>query len=129
MTDDERTGRDGTPGWAYDEDGYCVRCGNGRWKHHMPDCELRDALELADRMATALEAASECLGYHRSSPCHYCGGERGGRDCEDPRCEGVECAFCHRRWPCDSWYAGERAAGALRAWREAGAPADTPARA
>lgn len=38
-------GVDGTPGWAYDEDGYCVCCGNGRWKHHMPECRLRDALE------------------------------------------------------------------------------------
>lgn len=34
-----------TPSWAYDEDGYCVCCGNGRWKYHMPDCELRDALD------------------------------------------------------------------------------------
>lgn len=34
-----------TPPWAYDEDGYCVCCGNGRWKYHMPDCELRDALD------------------------------------------------------------------------------------
>lgn len=38
-------GIDGTPTWAYDEDGYCVCCGNGRWKYHMPGCELRDALD------------------------------------------------------------------------------------
>jgi len=38
-------GKDGTPGWAYDEDGYCVCCGNGRWKGHMPECALRDALD------------------------------------------------------------------------------------
>ena len=38
-------GKDGTPAWAYDEDGYCVCCGNGRWKHHMPERELRDALD------------------------------------------------------------------------------------
>lgn len=38
-------GVDGTPAWAYDEDGYCVCCGNGRWKYHRPDCELRDALD------------------------------------------------------------------------------------
>lgn len=38
-------GIDGTPGWAYDEDGYCVCCGNGRWKHHFPGCVLRDALD------------------------------------------------------------------------------------
>lgn len=42
---DDKPGVDGTPGWAYDEDGYCVACGNGRWKHHMPECELRDALD------------------------------------------------------------------------------------
>lgn len=41
-------GIDGTPGWAYDEDGYCVCCGNGRWKHHMPECELRDLLSVQD---------------------------------------------------------------------------------
>lgn len=42
---DDPPGIDGTPGWAYTEDGYCVCCGNGRWKHHMPGCELRDALD------------------------------------------------------------------------------------
>lgn len=39
------TGMDGTPFWAYDEDGYCVCCGNGRWTLHTFDCELRDALD------------------------------------------------------------------------------------
>ncbi len=47
---DAEPGKDGTPGWAYDEDGYCVCCGNGRWKYHFPRCVLRDALD-------ALEAA------------------------------------------------------------------------
>ena len=42
-------GKDGTPGWAYGEDG-CVCCGNGRWKFHMPECHLRDALEALDRI-------------------------------------------------------------------------------
>lgn len=42
----EGLGVDGTPAWAYDQDGYCVCCGFGRWKHHGPDCELRDALDL-----------------------------------------------------------------------------------
>lgn len=32
------------PLWVYDEDGYCVCCGNGKWKHHMPECELADLL-------------------------------------------------------------------------------------
>lgn len=41
------SGIDGTPAWAYDEDHYCVCCGNGRWKYHMPECELRDALDIA----------------------------------------------------------------------------------
>jgi hypothetical protein len=41
----EQAGIDGTPAWAYDEDGYCVCCGNGRWKHHMAECQLRDALD------------------------------------------------------------------------------------
>lgn len=35
-----------TPGWAYNEDGYCVDCGHGRWKFHAPWCALADALEL-----------------------------------------------------------------------------------
>lgn len=44
-------GIDGTPSWAYGEDGYCVCCGNGRWKYHMPGCQLRDALDaLRDRL-------------------------------------------------------------------------------
>jgi hypothetical protein len=46
---DEQPGVDDTPSWAYDEDGYCVWCGNGRWKHHMPECELRDALDALRR--------------------------------------------------------------------------------
>ncbi len=40
--------KDDTPDWAYDEDGYCVCCGNGKWKYHMPECELRDALDTPD---------------------------------------------------------------------------------
>lgn len=43
---------DDTPSWCYDEDGYCIRCGNGRWKHHMPDCELRDLLDASARCST-----------------------------------------------------------------------------
>lgn len=42
---DASPGIDGTPAWCYDEDGYCIRCGNGRWKHHTPGCELRDLLD------------------------------------------------------------------------------------
>lgn len=40
---------DNTPDWAYDEDGYCVCCGNGRWKFHAVECGLRDLLDLKDR--------------------------------------------------------------------------------
>lgn len=45
MIDEILEGIDGTPLWAYNEDGYCVCCGNGIWKHHMPQCQLRDALD------------------------------------------------------------------------------------
>ena len=46
-TDDHtfRSGKDGTPSWAYDEDHYCVCCGHGSWKYHTYDCELRDSLD------------------------------------------------------------------------------------
>lgn len=52
VTAAEKAGR---PDWAYDEDGYCIDpdCGNGRWKHHAPDCHIADLL---DRLA-ASEAA------------------------------------------------------------------------
>ena len=53
---------DGTPAWAYDEDGYCVCCGNGHWKHHMPECELRDALDAVGRVANLdIEGATKAL--------------------------------------------------------------------
>lgn len=42
-------GKDGTPGWAYDEDGYCVCCDAGRWKFHMPECHLREALDALEQ--------------------------------------------------------------------------------
>ena len=42
---DDTEGIDGTPAWAYDSDGCCVCCENGRRMHHDPDCELRDALD------------------------------------------------------------------------------------
>lgn len=31
------------PDDPYDEDGYCQFCGNGRWKHHGPECLWQDA--------------------------------------------------------------------------------------
>lgn len=31
---------------VYDEDGYCVCCGNGWWKNHMPDCGIADDMDL-----------------------------------------------------------------------------------
>ncbi len=37
------------PEWAYNEDHYCVACGNGNWKAHAPWCEIAhlfDQLEL-----------------------------------------------------------------------------------
>ncbi len=51
--------KDGTPEWAYDEDGYCVCCGNGNWKYHMPECELRDGLDAARLVADALDKAGQ----------------------------------------------------------------------
>ena len=57
--------KDGTPNWAYDEDGYCVCCGNGHWKHHMPECELRDSLDAARKYANPnIEAGVEVLDPH-----------------------------------------------------------------
>lgn len=47
-----KPGLDGTPRWAYDEDHYCVCCGAGDWKHHAPECELRDALDALKSLAT-----------------------------------------------------------------------------
>lgn len=32
-------------GKVYDEDSYCVACGNGRWKHHMPQCQIADLID------------------------------------------------------------------------------------
>lgn len=43
-------GKDGTPEWAYDEDGYCVCCFNGKWKYHAPWCGLRNALDVCNFM-------------------------------------------------------------------------------
>jgi hypothetical protein len=51
-----------TPGWAYDEDGYCVCCGNGNWKFHAPECDLRDALDAEmerERLITAIRQHRE----------------------------------------------------------------------
>lgn len=42
----DATNPSATPDWAYTEDGYCICCGNGKWKFHMPWCELRDALDV-----------------------------------------------------------------------------------
>lgn len=41
---ERQNGKDGTPAWCYDEDGYCIRCGYGRWRFHGAECELRDLL-------------------------------------------------------------------------------------
>lgn len=55
-------GKDGTPSWAYDEDGYCVGCGNGYWRYH-GYCQLRDAL---DALTAAMFRRSVlALGYRR----------------------------------------------------------------
>lgn len=48
--DEDEPGIDGTPGWAYNEDGYCVCCGYGRWRFHGVECELRDGIEALERL-------------------------------------------------------------------------------
>lgn len=52
-----------------DEDGYCVVCGDGKWKSHFPKCTLCDAadeiFELRNRIAQ-LEQALDSLGYLRA---------------------------------------------------------------
>jgi len=59
-------GNDGTPSWAYDEDGYCFVCGNGRWKSHMPECHLRDVLDQAAIGECLADALMDELGYEVS---------------------------------------------------------------
>lgn len=54
-------GKDGTPGWAYDEDGYCTCCGNGHWKYHMPGCYLAAALEKNAEVAEIMHAMAARL--------------------------------------------------------------------
>jgi hypothetical protein len=49
---------DGTPAWVYDEDGYCMCCGNGRWKPHMAYCDLRDVLDRLDTMTRIVNLAA-----------------------------------------------------------------------
>lgn len=53
---------DDTPEWAYEDDGgYCVCCGNGWWKRHMPDCELRDIIEQRNALLELARAADDLL--------------------------------------------------------------------
>lgn len=49
--------KDDTPAWAYDEDGYCIRCGSGRWRFHMAGCELRDSLDIIRDLTTSKDTA------------------------------------------------------------------------
>lgn len=35
------------PAWAYCEDGYCVDCGNGKWKAHNTWCEIAYLIDRA----------------------------------------------------------------------------------
>lgn len=75
-------GYDNTPIWAYDEDGYCVCCGNGRWKFHMPECELRDALDIVRGLAASEDTAGpDDDGFPIA--CHFCGAEPPELDVDD----------------------------------------------
>ncbi len=44
-------------GKVYDEDGYCVACGNGKWKHHMPQCEIADLIDKIGKLERLLDDA------------------------------------------------------------------------
>lgn len=55
------------PAWAYDEDGYCHVCGNGRWKPHHPDCGLADTLDLLQ----VAEAEMAALKARRCDGCSW----------------------------------------------------------
>lgn len=74
------------PLWVYDEDGYCVCCGNGKWKHHMPECELADL-----------------LAYRALRPdCPTCHGDKVVR----PFSTGNPCPDCtDGKMPLDKWVA------------------------
>lgn len=37
-----------------DEDGYCVVCGDGKWKSHFPKCTLCDAADEIERLRARL---------------------------------------------------------------------------
>lgn len=45
MTDDWPPLPDVLPVHPCDDDGYCVWCGNGRWKEHAPWCSWADVVE------------------------------------------------------------------------------------
>lgn len=42
-------------GKIYDEDGYCVACGSGKWKHHMPQCQVADLIDAIREAITVIE--------------------------------------------------------------------------
>ena len=42
-------------GALYTEDGYCVACGNGNWKSHMPQCKIADLQARISELEAALE--------------------------------------------------------------------------
>lgn len=49
-----------------DEDGYCVVCGDGKWKSHFPKCTLCDAADELERLRSLITAYVEADdGYHR----------------------------------------------------------------
>lgn len=50
----------------YDEDGYCVCCGNGQWKNHMPGCELADKLDELRLAKAVVEAGRNTYRFFRS---------------------------------------------------------------
>lgn len=73
-------GVDGTPGWAYSEDGYCVCCGNGHWKYHMPECSLAHALDLV-KVIEALDTKDAADSAAYTTAVEGVAWSRGWNDC------------------------------------------------
>jgi hypothetical protein len=47
------------PEWAYNEDGYCVDCGNGNFKFHAPWCEIAELFDMQSRSKTPQSTTEE----------------------------------------------------------------------
>ncbi len=95
------------PLWVYDEDGYCVCCGNGKWKHHMPECELADLLAYRALRPDCPTCGGERVIYDLR--CDHCGGSASlplGMTCLDHQPKPQPCRDCtDGKMPLDKWVA------------------------